>query len=248
MKLALATVAIILSAGGCAARQSTPNADGPYGVFQNAGLHGVTRREYRVDPPDEIVVKAPDIKELDGQRQVVRPDGKISLDLVGEVLVAGRTPVEIAEDLTRLASRVYVKPEVRVEVVANSKFFYVFGYGAGRQGKLPYTGRVTVVSAIADAGFSVDAWPEQVRLSRPGRNGEPNATAVIDFTKVTSYGDMNQNYLVEDGDVIEIPYSPLAAFNFNINRLLGPFTGSVSLVTAPVTAASSVQGIQGNRR
>src|SRR4051794_12946548 len=104
---------------GCGARQSTPNAEGPRGVFRNAGIHEVTRREYYIDPPDEIVIKAPDIKELDGQRQVVRPDGKISLELVGEVFVAGRTPVEVADELKDLAARVYVKPAIRVEVVAN---------------------------------------------------------------------------------------------------------------------------------
>ena len=166
--------------GGCG-RDSTPNAEGPWGVFHNAGLHEVTQREYRVDPPDEIIIRAPEIKEIDGQHQIVRPDGKISLDLVGEVPVAGKTPVEIAEELNGLVSKYYVTPQVRLDVVANSKFYYVFGFGAAAQGKYAYTGRVTVVNALANAGFSVEGWPEQVRLSRPSRHGEPNATAVIDF-------------------------------------------------------------------
>jgi len=243
----LLTVGTLACLVGCGARQSTPNAEGPYGVFRNAGVHGVTQREYRIDPPDDIVIKAPDIKELDGQKQTVRPDGKISLELVGEVSVAGKTPVEVAEELKRLASKFYVMPQVRVEVVANSKFYYVFGFGSRGANKFPYTGRVTVVSAIADAGFSVEAWPQQIRLSRPGRDGEPNATAVIDFTKIASTGDMRQNYLVEDGDIIEIPFSPLAAWNVSLQQLLGPFTGSVSLVSSPFTAAQSVRQFQNNR-
>lgn len=248
MKIALPLLILCsCMALGCAGRTSTSNAIGPYGVFQNAGVHGVTHREYRVDAPDELLIKAPDVKEIDGQRQVVRPDGKISLELVGEVMVAGKTPVEIADEMKQLVAKYYVKADVRVEVVANSKFFYVFGFGAAKQGKYPYTGRVTVVSALADAGFSTEGWPEQIRLSRPTRNGEPNQTAVIDFTKISGYGDMTQNYLIEDGDIIEIPYSPLAAWNVNINRLLGPFTGSASLVTTPLNAANTFQ-TNSNRR
>ncbi len=180
---------------------------------------------------------------MDGQRQIVRPDGKISLDLVGEVLVAGKTPSEIAEELNRLTARVYVKPEIRLDVVANSKFYYVFGFGTSGAGKIAYTGRVTVVSALAQAGFSADAWPEQIRVSRPGRAGEPNATVVVDFTKVTDYGDLTQNYLIEEGDVIQIPYNPLSAWNATLQRLLGPLTGTASLVTTPVGIVSAAKGL-----
>lgn len=235
-------LALLAVMAGCGSRESTPNAVGPHGVFHNAGLHDVTQREYRVDPPDEILVHAPDIKELDGQRQIVRPDGKISLELVGEVLVAGKTPSEIAEDLKVLVSRVYVKPEIRLDVLANSKFYYVFGFGTGGQGKHPYLGRVTVINALASAGYTIDAWPQQIRLSRPGRQGEPNATVVVDFTKMVEYGDLTQNYLVEDGDIIDVPYNPLSAWNFALQKLLGPITGTANLVTTPVGIVSTARG------
>jgi protein involved in polysaccharide export with SLBB domain len=235
---------VLALAAGCGSRESTPNAVGPHGVFKNAGLHEVTQREYRVDPPDEILIHAPDIKELDNQRHVVRPDGKISLDLVGEVLVAGKTPSEIADELQVLVSRVYVKPEIRLDVLANSKFYYVFGFGTGGGGggnKRPYLGRVTVINAIASAGYTPDAWPQQIRLSRPGRHGDPNATVVIDFTKMVEYGDLTQNYLIEDGDIIDVPYNPLSAFNFTLERVLGPITGATGVLTTPVGIVSSAR-------
>jgi protein involved in polysaccharide export with SLBB domain len=91
---------------GCAGRKSTPNAEGPYGTFLNAGEHEVTGREYRVDPPDEIQISATNIKELDGQHETVRPDGKITLELLHEELfVAGMTPREIATHLTQIAEK-----------------------------------------------------------------------------------------------------------------------------------------------
>ncbi|HWE03298.1 MAG TPA: polysaccharide biosynthesis/export family protein [Tepidisphaeraceae bacterium] len=231
---------LALALAGCAL-QSTPNAEGPRGVFRNAGLHEVSEREYRVDPPDEIVIHAVDIKELDGQHQIVRPDGKVSLDLVGEVLAAGKTPSEIAADITHLASKYYKNPEIRLDVVANSKFYYVFGFGTGGQGKHPYLGRVTVVTALATAGYTPDGWPEQIRISRPGRNGEPNATVVVNFSKVAEHGDLSQNYLLEEGDIIYVPYNPLSEWNFALQRLLGPLTGSASLVTTPVGIVSAAK-------
>src|ERR1044071_2484044 len=108
---------------GCeSARQSTPNAEGDNGIFHKATPHQLASREYRVDPPDEIVVKAPSIKELDGVRQKVRPDGKISLNLVGDVYVVGMTPSEINALLKKMVSKYYeADPDVKVEVVANSK-------------------------------------------------------------------------------------------------------------------------------
>ena len=210
------SILMTLFVTGCA-WQSTPNAEGPRGVFRNAGLHEVSEREYRVDPPDEIILHAPDIKELDDKHAVVRPDGRISLDLIGDVLVAGKTPSEIADVLNGLTSKYYKKPQIRLDVVAQSKFYYVFGFGSGGQGKHAYTGRVTVVTALATAGYTPDAWPEQIRISRPGRKGEPNATAVVDFSKIAEHGDLTQNYLLEEGDIIYVPYNPLSAWNFACN-------------------------------
>jgi protein involved in polysaccharide export with SLBB domain len=115
------------------------------------------------------------------------------------------------------------------------------------KGKKPYAGRVTVVSALADAGFTQTGWPEQVRLSRPGRKGAANATVVIDFKKIQGYGDLTQNYLIEEGDIIEVPLTPLAQFSFNMSQILAPISGATAVVSAPLSAASSAQTLQQQR-
>jgi polysaccharide biosynthesis/export protein len=236
--------ALLFAAGCQASRNSTANAEGENGVFHRAEQHHVSTREYRVDPPDEIVVKAPNIKELDNQRQVVRPDGKISLNLLGEVYVAGMTPVEINRLLNKLTEKYYSNnPDVKVEVIAKSKFYYVFGFGTNQQGKFAYTGRDTVVTALAEAGFGERGWPQQVLLSRPGKQGEPPATAVVDFTKIWGYGDLSQNYLLEEGDIINVQNSPLAEWNWKVERILGPLTGTTGMVTS-TTSVVPARGAQ----
>ena len=55
---------------GCThALKSTANAEGPQGVFKHASGHDTSNIEYVVDPPDEILIKAPNIKEIDGQKR-----------------------------------------------------------------------------------------------------------------------------------------------------------------------------------
>src|SRR6266550_8991943 len=109
----LAVIVAGLMLGCESARQSTPNAEGENGLFHQATKHQLASREYRVDPPDEIIIKAPNIKELDGQRQKVRPDGKISLNLVGDVYVVGMTPSEINALLKKVVSKWYEMPDIK---------------------------------------------------------------------------------------------------------------------------------------
>jgi len=218
---------------GCeSAKQSTANAEGENGLFHKATPHQLAGREYRVDPPDEIVIKAPKIAELDGVRQKVRPDGKISLNMVGEVYVVGMTPTEIAALLKKMVTKFYEQPEIKVEVIANSKFYYVFGQGVARQGRFAYTGQDTVITALAEAGMGEAAWPQQVRVSRPAKENGERGTAVVDFKHIFQTGDLAQNYLLEEGDIIEIPPSPLAAWDMKTRRILGPLTGTAGAVSA----------------
>src|SRR5450432_744144 len=85
---------------GCTATvHDTPNASA---VFKQASSHDSSVGQYVIDPPDEIILRAPAIKELDGNKHTVRPDGKISFNLIGEVKVAGLTPSQVT---TALAER-----------------------------------------------------------------------------------------------------------------------------------------------
>jgi protein involved in polysaccharide export with SLBB domain len=215
-------------AGCTSARQSDLQAEGPQGLFRPATEHDVSATEYRVAPPDKLALRAPGIKELDQFVTTIRPDGKISVNLLGEVYVAGKTPEELNKILTEAASKYYNNVEVKVEVAEYaSKFYQVFGTAVRDQGKKPYTGRNTVISALASAGFNEDAWPQQVSVSRPAKNGQPRATAIIDMKSMYMTGDTRQNYLLEENDIVYVPDSPLASWEKNTRKILGPLTGSV---------------------
>lgn len=215
---------------GCTQKlASTPNAEGKNGVFKVASGHDTQPLEYIVDPPDEVQIKAPNIKEIDGSKQVVRADGKISLNLLGEVKVSGLSPAQIQKVLVDLATKYYTNPDIKVEIVANSKFYTIFGRGQTTGGKKPYTGNDTVIKALAEAGMNEQAWPQQIIVVRPSRDGAQPARAVVDFVKIQQTGDLSQNYVLHEGDIITIPDSPLSSFNFKATQILGPISGATQV-------------------
>lgn len=92
-------------------------------------------------------------KHSDLSRQVpVRPDGRISLPLVGELQVAGRTPAAVSDEVTALLGDYIQVPEVTVSVTQiNSFMVYVLGE-VSSPGPLRLDRRTTVIQALATAG------------------------------------------------------------------------------------------------
>lgn len=223
---------IALLASGCTApRDSDPRAEGPDGIFQPASARDVSARHYKVAPPDKLIIRSPGIQRLDGLVTTIRPDGYIQLNLLGEVYVVGQTPRQIAAALTELATRFYNNPQILVDVAEyNSQFYEVFGTAVRDPGRKPYTGRNTVVAALCEAGFNERAWPQQVHVSRPAKQGQQRVTAIIDMKHIYTTGDTRQNYLLEEGDIVYVPPSPLREWNDSMQKVLGPLTGGQQAV------------------
>ena len=217
----------------------TPNASQ---VFKHATSHDSSIGQYVIDPPDEITVRCPNVKEIDGNKQTVRPDGKISFNLIGEVKVAGLTPAQVQRALQEAAARYYTSPDIKVEVVGASKFYCIVGRGANNVGKRPFTGNDSMVKALTEAALNDNAWPQQVLLVRPERDGHPAARAIVDFKNMAETGDVSQNYLIEAGDIVNLRDSPIASLSFKLQQALGPLTGGAGAVNAVRTAGAPGSG------
>ncbi len=99
---------------------------------------------------DVIRISFPGAVSMDTQQQI-RRDGKINLNLVGEVQASGRTPAELETDLTGLYANQLVSKEVKVTVLSSS--FSVFVSGAVlRPGKIQPDHILTVLEAVMEAG------------------------------------------------------------------------------------------------
>jgi polysaccharide biosynthesis/export protein len=133
----------------------------------------------------------------------VRPDGKISLPLVGDVVAAGFTPMQLATNITTRLTKFVTDPVVDVTVMAvNSKHVFLIGE-VGRVGPLAITPGMTILQAIATAGgLTPYANKKHIYILR----GDPGKQEKIpfDYTKAVKKGDMQGVSLVP-GDTIVVP-------------------------------------------
>ena len=141
-----AIVAVCLFVGGCYDPHEVE------AFLQQPHPAPTSAKEYRVYPPDTLTITSRRVTEINAtQGQQVRPDGRINLPLLGELLVAGKTPKEIQDKIEELAKAYYDEVDVTVTVTGyNSQKFYIFGQ-VGTAGPMPWTGRDTLLEALAKA-------------------------------------------------------------------------------------------------
>ena len=163
-----------------------------------------TTATYAVGPGDVLQVRAWKNDAL-SQRVTVRPDGFVTLPLIGDVLVEGRTVDSIAQDIAKRAAKFYTEaPVVAVEVAElHSYRVYVMGE-VSRPGEFTPKGQVTVLQAIALAGgFSRFAAPNKVIIVRRDAQGERRIPFV--YTQVVEEGDLRENLPLQSNDTIVVP-------------------------------------------
>jgi polysaccharide export outer membrane protein len=139
----------------------------------------------------------------------VRPDGKITVPLVGDVSAGGRNTDQVgAEIQTKLAQ--YIRdPQVAVILTALRSHEYLSRVrvtGAVRSPiSIPYRQGMTVLDAVLAAGGTTEfAAPDRTELYRRTEAGATQAYAVR-LEKILQQGDLTNNYPVQPGDVITVP-------------------------------------------
>ena len=182
----------------------------------------VREATYRLEAPDAIEISVLPQVELD-RNVTIRPDGKISLPLIGDVFVEGMTPVELTDKLTEEYSKYVKNPSVAVIVTGfNSKRVYVIGE-VFRQGVYPYTGTMTVFEAVEEAGsFTRRASLGRVILVR-GNLEDPNVIDV-NLKDVVEEGKKQKDLHLQPNDIVYVPPNGFAKAGYAIEQVLFPFS------------------------
>lgn len=165
--------------------------------------HGATGLEYTVGEGDVLYISVWQNDDMN-QELIVRPDGKISFPLVGDVPAAGRTITAIDEDLTRRLKEFIKFPEVSISIrkLGGAKVI-VLGQ-VGRSGVYAVSGNKTVLEAIALAGgFSPDAVGNSVILVRGGLK-KPQAMR-LNLKKALRGLDLSDNVPLQPEDIVFVP-------------------------------------------
>ncbi len=161
---------------------------------------------------DEYVIGAEDVLEimvwrneiLSRPRVVVRPDGKISLPLVGDIHAAGLTAKQLKEDIEKRLKEYEELPNVTVIVSEiNSYYIYILGEIA-RPGRYQLKSNISVLQAVSLAGgFTNWASPNSMVVLR--RNGEKEEKIKVRYKKIISGSKPKDNIVLKPGDTIIIP-------------------------------------------
>ncbi len=174
-------------------------------------------KNYAIAPGNLLGIKffhTPDLNE----EVAVRPDGKISLQLIQEVMAAGLTPMELSEQLKQAYSGQLKRPEIAVIVRSLASQVYVDGE-VGKPGMLELEGPTTVMQSIASAGGFTDRskLKEVIVIRR-----RPNETVVItaNLDAVIRGKDTRQDINLLPSDIVYVPRTPIANVNVWVDQYI----------------------------
>jgi polysaccharide export outer membrane protein len=160
--------------------------------------------DYVIGPEDILEITVWKQAELSG-RVPVRPDGKISIPLIGEVEAAGLTPPKLANVITEKLKTYVTKPQVNVMVQeVKSQFVNIVGE-VGKPGRYELTQPMTILDAITSAGGPTPfAKLKSIYVLRPQVNGTQQ-TLFFDYKAVIKGRKLEENIYLKRGDTVVIP-------------------------------------------
>lgn len=179
-------------------------------------------KSYVLGYGDSLNVVVVGNEQLKIEEQPIRPDGRISLPLIGEVRAGGLTVVQLTDSVTKSYTKFFVDPKIVVNV-AKFRPLQVSVLGkVGKPGTFPVAEPIRLLPAIAMAGGLEDrANPGDVVVLRA--NGDRQ---MIDLNEVFA-GKIQDNVVLFDGDSVTVgeTHSP------DWYRLLPPIASSLSIMS-----------------
>jgi polysaccharide export outer membrane protein len=222
---------VLLMSAGCATAPAPPPAATPVG-------------SYVVGAPDRLSINI--LPEPVLSRDVrVRPDGKISIDLIGDVQAAGLTPRQIATSIEQQIARFKRDASVSVSVVDSpSQFVTVYGE-VSAPGTFPLQSEMRISEAIGRVGGTKPfASTNKIRIVRTsGGKTQVIRVRLKDIAK----GDLSSNFMVEEGDLIVVPPTVLARIGYAVQMVFFPFQPIISGASQVGSIAAGTSTLSGSR-
>lgn len=160
-----------------------------------------TSPDYRLTTGDKLRVEVYKDPQL-SQNLQIRPDGKITLPLLGDIPAAGKTPTELRDNITSALREYITNPVVTVIVVeATPSTIYVMGE-VGRPGPQPMSGPISILQALAMAGgFKDFAHTKDITILRRSSTGLRR----LRFNYNDAIKSESAPMMLEPGDTVIVP-------------------------------------------
>jgi len=184
---------VLALAAGCQTQPSLP----PAALQGTNTTEIITLRE-----GDVLKISFPGNANLN-KTQPIRRDGMISLDWVGEVKAAGKTPKELEKDLLDLYSTQLVSKEVTVEVQSSSFPVYVSG-SVLRPGKVMSDHPITALEAVMEAGGYDYTKANLKGVTIIRHEGNSTRNYIVNLKRVVD-GKSSELFYLKPGDIVIVP-------------------------------------------
>ncbi len=198
-------VALSIAALLCPAARRAAAADGtdkkPASDKKTAQAAPAASEEYRLGPGDKLRIEVYKDPQLSQSAQI-RPDGKITLPLIGDVDASGRTPMELRDTITTSLKEYITNPTVTVIVVeALASQVFVMGEVA-HPGPVQLHGPTTILQALAVAGgFKEFANTKDVKVMRTTASG----VQTLRFNYKDAVNGDVKPFFLRSGDTVIVP-------------------------------------------
>ncbi len=159
--------------------------------------------DYILNPGDQLEIsvwKEPDLTRT----VVVRPDGKFTFPLTGEVVARGRTAADVQTEVTKRLLKYIPEPVVTVSVVGmQGNQVYVIGQ-VNKPGAFVMNPQISVLQALSIAGGMTPyaALNDIIVVRGTGANRK---TMQVRYSDISKGRSLEQNILLESGDVVIVP-------------------------------------------
>jgi polysaccharide export outer membrane protein len=163
----------------------------------------VVPKGFLIGPEDVLAVHFWRDQEMSGD-VMVRPDGMITLPLVGDIRAAGLTPESLKEAIEKAASRLITEPSVTVAVKEiNSRKVFITGE-VTKPGPYPLSGPRTVMQLIAVAGGLLEYADKDNIVVLRTINGQQKSYK-FRYSDVSKGRGLEQNIELQPGDTVVVP-------------------------------------------
>lgn len=217
---------------------ATRNVSGPVDFHATEGareIQSAAGTDYVMQPGDVLDVKFYYTPELN-ERVTIRPDGKISLQLVEEIKAAGLTPAELDAILVEKYSRILQQPEITVIMreFAGQKVY--IGGEVATPKTVSLSGEMTALQAILNAGgLKETAYSKSVVIISKGPKNTPVAR-MVDLSGVITGEAPENDVVLRPFDIVYVPKTFIAELNKFVeqyikNMIPGTLTGGFYYTT-----------------
>ena len=184
-------------------KKATPaKADAPAAAQQSNAKVPDINQDYVIGAEDVISIFVYDQPQFEVKQQSVRPDGMITMNLVGEVKAMGKAPRDLEAEIAKILGEKYLQTTPRVSVridQCKSRYFFITG-GVNKPGQYPLLVPTTVMEALVNAGGFRD-FADQKHINVIRNNVK---VVVFNFKDALAGKHAEKNILLQHGDIIAV--------------------------------------------